>query len=108
MELPCCGVTCTWYVEPGAKLTLPPTSSVVFAAPGAAVPPVFTIRPPTLPVPPSVPPLFTVTVELPMEPFTANVPAFTRVGPEYVLVPLRLSCPDPSLTTPPVPLITPP
>jgi hypothetical protein len=36
---------------------------------------------PTVPVPPSVPPAFTVDADVAVEPFTASVPAFTVVAP---------------------------
>ena len=53
--------------------------------PGAKVPPPLTVVP-TMPVPPRVPPLLTVTVELASVPFTSSEPALTtratlHVGP---------------------------
>ena len=53
--------------------------------PGAKVPPLLMVVAPTVPVPASVAPLFTVTAELAIEPFTVSVPAVTVVGPLYVL-----------------------
>jgi hypothetical protein len=49
--------------------------------PGESVPPLPTVSPPMLPVPRSVPPEFTVTAELAIEPFTTSVPALTAVAP---------------------------
>ena len=47
----------------------------------ASVPLAFTVRAPTVPLPPNVPP-FTVTVELAeSDPFTSKVPAVTMVAP---------------------------
>ena len=48
--------------------------------PGASVPPEAIWTLPTVPVPPSVPPLLTVVAPA-MEPLTDRVPALTRVGP---------------------------
>ena len=48
--------------------------------PGAAVPPLNTLRAPMLPLPMSVPPELTNTVEA-SEPFTLRMPALTLVGP---------------------------
>jgi len=49
--------------------------------PGAKVPPLLMVVAPTVPVPESVAPEFTVTAELAIEPFTVRVPAFTVVAP---------------------------
>ena len=49
--------------------------------PGAKVPPLLIVVAPTVPVPPSVAPLLTVTAELAIEPFTDSVPALTVVAP---------------------------
>jgi hypothetical protein len=46
------------------------------------MPPLMIVRPPTVPVPLSVAPEFTVTAELAIEPFTVSVPALTAVAPE--------------------------
>jgi hypothetical protein len=57
---------------------------VGFAAlPGASVPPlIVVVTGSTMPVPESVPPEFTVTLdELPIEPSTSSVPALTVVVP---------------------------
>jgi hypothetical protein len=51
-------------------------------APGAKVPPLLTCVLPTVPVPPSVPPLFTlVRLDDAIEPFTSSVPPLTLVVP---------------------------
>ena len=49
--------------------------------PGANVAPLMIMVAPTVPVPESVAPEFTVTAELAIEPFTVSVPAATVVGP---------------------------
>jgi hypothetical protein len=49
--------------------------------PGANVPPSLIVVVPTIPAPASVPPAFTVTVELAIEPFTTSVPAVMVVSP---------------------------
>ena len=51
------------------------------SGPGAKVPPPLIVVAPTVPVPASVPPLFTVTAELAIEPFTNSVPAVIVVAP---------------------------
>ena len=48
-------------------------------APGASVP--FTVTVLVVPVPPSVPPEFTVVAELRIEPLTRSTPASTVVAP---------------------------
>src|SRR5262249_8470532 len=48
--------------------------------PGANVPPLLIVVAPTVPVPASVPPLFTVIVELGIVPFTTRVPALIAPG----------------------------
>jgi len=50
--------------------------------PGAKMPPLLIVVAPTVPVPASVAPEFTITAELAMEPFTKSVPALTAVAPE--------------------------
>ena len=52
-------------------------------------------------------PLFTVTGELAIEPFTISVPALTAVAPEYVLMPDSVSVPVPIFVRPPVPDMAP-
>ncbi len=99
----CCGVAATWNVEPGWNVTLPPTFSAAPGCVAAAVAPFCTTRPPTVPVPVSVAPLCTVTVDWPSEPLTARVPALTVVGPLSVLAPVRVSCPLPAWVREPVP-----
>ena len=59
---------------------LPFTVSRPIELPGASVPPL-TVVLPTVPLPPSVPPAFTVTAELAMEPLTDSVPPLITVGP---------------------------
>src|SRR5207249_4194182 len=56
---------------------------------------------PVVPVPPSVPPLLTVTLLLGWLPLTKIVPAFTVVEPVYVLAPDRVSTPVPVLVRAP-------
>ena len=51
------------------------------AEPGAKMPPLLMVVVPTMPVPPRVAPLLTVTAELAIEPFTTSVPALTVVAP---------------------------
>ncbi len=68
-------------MEPAAKLRLPLTVSVPIELPGASTPPAETLVVPTVPEPPSVPPLFTVTFELAIEPLTRSVPPLTVVAP---------------------------
>ena len=50
--------------------------------PGANVPPLMIVVAPTVPVPASVAPDFTVTAELAIDPFTISVPALIAVAPE--------------------------
>ena len=49
--------------------------------PGAKVAPLLMVVAPTVPVPASMAPLFTVTAELAIAPFTMSVPALTVVAP---------------------------
>jgi hypothetical protein len=53
---------------------------IEFVLPGASTPPLIVVSP-TMPMPPSVPPAFTVVVEFAIEPFTDSVPPSTVVGP---------------------------
>ena len=80
------------------KVNLP----MVLMPPGARMPPVFTATVPLIvPLPPSVPPLFTVTaLPLANEPglFTSKVPPLTVVVPVKVLVPLSTHLPVSCLT----------
>ena len=56
--------------------------SVPGLLPGARLPPLrIETEPPIVPLPPSVPPLCTVTAVVPSEPFTRSVPADTVVVP---------------------------
>ena len=48
---------------------------------------------PTVPLPPSVPPAFTVTAEPAIEPFTDSVPPSMIVARVYVLVAVRMVVP---------------
>jgi hypothetical protein len=50
--------------------------------PGANVPPLMMVVAPTVPMPESMAPAFTVTAELAIEPLTISVPALTVVVPE--------------------------
>ena len=86
---------------------LPLTVSVPIELPGrhdAAV----GARPPMVPLPPSMPPLFTVT-RLASCRSPQGPPAFTVVPPVKVLAPVSVSVPVPILTSdPPVPPFLPP
>jgi hypothetical protein len=63
---------------------------------------------PTVPVPMSAAPLFTVVkIDDAIEPSTISAPAFTVVGPVYVLVPVIVA-PVPFCWSAPEPEITPP
>src|SRR5215471_8398998 len=70
--------------------------------PGESVPPLMIVLP-SVPVPPSLPPAFTVTVESAIEPFTIRVPPSIVVAPVYVLLPVRMSVPGPALLSAPAP-----
>jgi hypothetical protein len=59
---------------------LPLIVNVPIELPGASEPPLIVVLP-TVPVPPMVPPVFTVVAEVAIEPFTIRVPAFTVVVP---------------------------
>jgi hypothetical protein len=59
---------------------LPFTVIVPIELPGESVPPLMIVLP-SVPVPPSLPPAFTVTVELAIEPFTIRVPPSIVVAP---------------------------
>ncbi len=61
---------------------MPATVIVPGELPGAKVPPLKIVVAPTVPMPASVAPLFTVTAELAIAPFTMSVPALTAVAPE--------------------------
>jgi hypothetical protein len=60
-----------------ATLMLP----VVVRGPGANMPPLATVVAPTVPLPASNVPGFTVTAELAIEPLTISAPALIIVGP---------------------------
>jgi hypothetical protein len=85
------------------------TVSVPIELPGASVPPLMVVVP-TVPLPPRVPPAFTVVrLDDAVDPFTASVPPFTVVAPVYVLMPDRIMVPVPVLTSlAPVPPPRPP
>ena len=53
----------------------------VLVGPGANMPPLKIVVAPTVPVPASSAPAFTVTAELAIEPFTISAPALTVVAP---------------------------
>ena len=57
-------------------------------------------------MPPRMPPLLTVTGPE-SEPSTSNSPWLTNVGPVYVLLPLAVNVPVPTLIRPPGPEIGP-
>src|SRR5262249_28400214 len=92
---------------PDWKARLPCTVIVPGEVPGAKMPPLLIVVAPTVPMPASVAPAFTVTAELAIDPFTTSVPALTAVAPEYVSVPVSVSVPVPILVSPPVPEIVP-
>jgi hypothetical protein len=63
------------------KVRLPCTVKSPIELPGASVPPLMVVSP-TMPLPPSVPPVLTVNGLVgAVEPFTASVPAPTVVAP---------------------------
>ncbi len=63
------------------KLRLPLTVNTPIELPGASAPPDIAVLP-TVPLPPSVPPAFTVVSdEVAVEPLTESVPALTVVAP---------------------------
>ena len=63
--------------------------SVPIELPGANVPPLMVVLP-TVPLPPSVPPAFTVMAELAIEPFTDSVPALIAQDSAAALVPVKV------------------
>jgi hypothetical protein len=67
------------------------------------VPPALICVLPTVPVPPSVPPAFTVMVELASVPFTAKVPALMVHGSAALLVPVSVQVDVPILLKVPKP-----
>jgi hypothetical protein len=74
--------TSTRYAAALAITRLPCTVNVPIELPGASVPPLLIAAEPTVPLPPSVPPAFTVVrIDVAIEPFTSNVPALTVVAP---------------------------
>jgi hypothetical protein len=85
---------------------LPATVIVPGELPGAKMPPPLIWVLPTVPVPASVPPEFTVTAELAIEPFTISVPALTVQGITAELVPVSVQVLVPPL--PPAPPVPPP
>jgi hypothetical protein len=58
--------------------------------PGAKLPPLLIWVAPTVPLPASVPPAFTVMVALAMVPFTAKVPALIVQGSAAAFVPVKV------------------
>src|SRR5262249_36161203 len=98
----------TCNVEPALRVRPPVLSLPGFVAPGAKVPPPFTITASSIiPPPPSWPGLLTTTVPDPVpEPIvlvTSRVPPVTVVPPEYELLPDKVSVPVPCLIRPPDP-----
>ena len=75
--------TVTWVLAPDASATVPATCKVPEpAAPRDSVPPLLTVMDGVAPLPPKLPPEFTVTPEeLRMEPFTTRAPPLTVVAP---------------------------
>src|SRR4249919_3754265 len=86
------GLTCTTYNAPDWNARLPATVIVpgVPTGPGTRKPPVLTTVEPTVPLPRSAAPLFTVVrLDDAIEPFTVSAPPLTLVGPVYVLFAVR-------------------
>src|SRR5580698_9983864 len=78
------------------------------ASPAAHVPPLETVVAPLIvPEPANVALLATVTILVPSEPSTCNVPALTVVVPELAQAPLMAMRPDPLLVKLPVSLAGP-
>ncbi|WP_245331913.1 hypothetical protein [Bradyrhizobium sp. NAS80.1] len=63
------------------------------------MPPLLMTTLPTVPVPASVPPAFTVVLDA-IEPLTASVPPLIVVGPVYVLAAVRAVVPASTVTAP--------
>ena len=72
-----------------------PTVIVPGELPGAIVPPLLIVTSPSIPLPPSVPPLFTVVVLEARLPLTRSLPALIAVAPVKVLFPVRVVVPVP-------------
>jgi hypothetical protein len=69
---------------------------------------VLTTVEPTVPLPRSAAPLFTVVrLDDAIEPFTISAPASMAVPPEYVLAAVRMVVPGPICANVPVPEMTP-
>ena len=64
--------------------------SVPIELPGATIPPVLIVVAPRVPLPASVPPLFTVKAAFDMFPFTLRVPPLTAKLETVVLVPVSV------------------
>ena len=75
------GETSIASVEPAASVRLPLTASVPIELPGATVEPDWAVKAPTVPVPLSEAPVWTVTAESASEPVTLRRPAVTVVPP---------------------------
>ena len=83
------GLTCTTYNAPDWNARLPVTVIVpgVPTGPGTRKLPVLTTVEPTVPLPRSAAPLFTVVrLDDAIEPFTIKAPPLTLVAPVYVLL----------------------
>ena len=63
--------------------------------PGEIVPPLLIVTSPSVPLPPSVPPLFTVVVPEARLPLTRSLPALIAVAPVKVLLPVSVVVPVP-------------
>ena len=70
-----------------------PTLIVPGLLPGAIVPPLLIVTSPSVPLPPSVPPLFTVVVLEARLPVTRSLPALIAVAPVKVLLPVSVVVP---------------
>ena len=81
------------------KARLPCTVSVPIELPGASVPPLMVVLP-TVPVPPSVPPAFTVVVEMSDRAVHRQRAAVDVVLPVKVLFAVRLVMPASTSTVP--------
>ena len=84
-----------------------PTLIVPGLLPGLSVPPLVISTSPSVPLPPSVPPLFTVVALEARLPLTKSLPALIAVAPLKLLTPLSVTVPVPFFDSDPVPLMAP-
>src|SRR3954469_11532915 len=99
------GENSTMYLDADANARLPCTVSKPIELPGASAAPALIAVLPTVPLPPSVPPEFTVRFDDAIDPSTESVPPPRVLAPVYVLVPVRTVVP--LKLSVPAPLITP-